>query len=77
MTIHQKVCVELRKQADEIVQSAKAVNFKMYRIPTNEEVVFNEEDDRQFIESNDVKSSISMLKDDIEKLQMLLKLLEK
>lgn len=77
MTIHQKVCVELRNQADEILHDAKDLNFKIHNIWTNEEVVFEEEADRSYIESNQVKQTISMLKDDIEKLQMLLRLLEK
>lgn len=76
MTTHQKVCVELRKQTIEILDGAKELNRTIHNLWTNEETVFVEEADRSFLETQQVNLKISILKDDIEKLQMLLRLIE-
>ena len=76
MTTHQKVCMQLRKQADKILNKSEELNRKIHNMWTNEEHIFVEEADRSYLESTRVNQKISMLKDDIEKLQMLLRLIE-
>ena len=76
MTINQKVCVATIKAAGEVLKSAKYLEQKVSRIPTNHEVEFTEEENKAYLEANDVEGCLQMLCDDIDKLQMMLDLVK-